>query len=140
MKTYNRTELPDEIRTSSRVYEYCAKATKDHSNGQSTDKPSVIVNVLPKNLRGKEDLHGKPYQPHTFIFVCKDDLSIENSVAIEELEEGHLFKFAESKGNTIYHYLGYDRSEKKYAFSKFTDMNAVSWKKKGTRVVTNFTF
>lgn len=28
-----------------------------------------IVKCLEKNLRGREDIHGKPYQPHTYIYV-----------------------------------------------------------------------
>ena len=32
-------------------------------------RKAVLVNVMSKNLRGKTDLHGKPYQPTKWIFT-----------------------------------------------------------------------
>jgi hypothetical protein len=31
----------------------------------------VLVNVLSKNLKGKNDIHGKPYKPTKWIFTNK---------------------------------------------------------------------
>jgi hypothetical protein len=32
----------------------------------------VLCNVLSKNLRNKTDLHGQPYKPTQWVFICKE--------------------------------------------------------------------
>jgi hypothetical protein len=68
MKTFNRTFLPDLIKYNGKDYIFNGKA--------KTDK-SIRVLVLSRNLRGKTDLHGKPYQPHEFFFEPTDLLNFE---------------------------------------------------------------
>jgi len=58
MKTFNRASLPEEIRYNGKVYKYAAK--------QGTR--SIRVLVMATRLRGRLDLHGKPYQPNEFFF------------------------------------------------------------------------
>lgn len=78
MKTFSRPFLPAAIEFKGRVYTRELELDKDlikypehlrialEANG----KVAVLVKVLAKNLRGKEDLHGKPYQPSTWIYTA----------------------------------------------------------------------
>lgn len=79
MKTFNKTFLPETIN-------YLGKELKMNSEISSAmnlnntnpktiietlkkeNRTGVLVNVLSKNLRGKTDLYGKPYQPTKWIF------------------------------------------------------------------------
>ena len=80
MKQYNRTYLPDEILYNGETYKVNpAISGAMHSNNtplktidttlRKEGKKAICVNVLSKNLRGRTDLHGKPYQPSKWIFT-----------------------------------------------------------------------
>lgn len=57
MKTFNKTFLPDLIQVNGKTYRL----------GNRTPQ-SVKVNVLQTSLKGKFDLHGKPYKPREYYF------------------------------------------------------------------------
>lgn len=58
MKTFSRTHLPDAIKYNGRVYYI----------GEENGYRKIKVLVLNRNLRGKLDLHQKPYKPTEWIF------------------------------------------------------------------------
>lgn len=71
MKQFNRASLPAEIKYNGDRY-YCLgpyeESLKEH---QHTRKYKfVCVSVLQRNLKGREDLHGKQYQPRPFLYGC----------------------------------------------------------------------
>lgn len=59
MKTFHRVNLPKEIKYNGKTYRY---------NSEGKTEKSVRVLVLSTRLKGKLDLHGKPYQPNEFFF------------------------------------------------------------------------
>ncbi|MEO7048971.1 MAG: hypothetical protein ABI091_26950 [Ferruginibacter sp.] len=80
MKTFKKSFLPDSITYNGEIY-HCNGAISGAMSANNT-KPSIIykslkwqnrkcvlVLVLSNNLKGKEDLHGKPYQPTKWIFT-----------------------------------------------------------------------
>lgn len=81
MKTYNKTFLPDEIIYNGLSYTIdtaLTHALKDNTSeriiklgAKETGKSVIMVNVLSNNLKGKTDLHGKPYKPSKWIFSTK---------------------------------------------------------------------
>lgn len=69
MKTYNKTYLPEKIDLKGRTYVLDLEKTNSKKAGCSFNaKNCVQVNVLENNLKGREDLHGMPYKPRSFIF------------------------------------------------------------------------
>lgn len=70
MKKFSRCNLPESIKYNGKTYIYlCSK----HGNkDRYAEKKCVQVNVLSRNLRGKTDLHGKPYKPSEWIFICEE--------------------------------------------------------------------
>ena len=80
MKQYSRTHLPDFIEYNGETYKVnieISGAMRDNNTSFNTiaatlrkeGRKAVLVNVMSKNLRGKTDLHGKPYQPTKWIFT-----------------------------------------------------------------------
>ena len=80
MKQYSRTHLPDSIEYNGETYKVnieISGAMRDNNTSFNTiaatlrkeGRKAVLVNVMSKNLRGKTDLHGKPYQPTKWIFT-----------------------------------------------------------------------
>ena len=80
MKQYSRTHLPDFIEYNGETYKVnieISGAMRDNNTPINTiaatlrkeGRKAVLVNVMSKNLRGKTDLHGKPYQPTKWIFT-----------------------------------------------------------------------
>ena len=57
MKVFSRTSLPALIKYNGKIY----KAGNKTSN-------SVIVEVLHRNLKSRDNLHGKPYKPTVHYF------------------------------------------------------------------------
>lgn len=83
MKTFSRTELPEEIIYNGATY----KLNTNISYGVKTNNTSlkhisneirkqgrkaIAVKVLSKNLRGKKDLRGNLYNPSLFIFTADE--------------------------------------------------------------------
>ena len=69
MKTYNKTHKPDSITHNGQVYKYDANATELYREGKLiSSKDHVLVNSMQSILKGRTDLHGKPYKPVQFIF------------------------------------------------------------------------
>lgn len=80
MKTFNKQSLPDIINYRGEVY-YFNPAISGAKNANNTDlkhistelkkegRKAVLVKVLSKELKGKLDLHHKPYQPTEWIFT-----------------------------------------------------------------------
>jgi hypothetical protein len=69
MLTFSRTHLPDSIVSNGKVYTRDTEKTDALQDGKPFDqKGSIKVLVLSKNLRGKEDLHNKPYKPTKWIY------------------------------------------------------------------------
>jgi hypothetical protein len=82
MKTYKKTFLPDFIEYKGKTYHMNSsisssmqlsktKAKTVLKTIKTTRVKVVIVEVLSKNLKGKTDLYGKPYEPTKFIFTTK---------------------------------------------------------------------
>ncbi len=80
MKQYNKTYLPDAITYNGNEYKANARITSSMiANNTSVrvisetlkkeGRKMIVVNVLSKNLKGKTDLYGKPYQPNKHIFT-----------------------------------------------------------------------
>lgn len=66
------------------------------------------------------------------------------SVAIETLKKGDYFMLVSGKpdknGKNVWQYEGYCRQNKKYCGTKFSDISSQTYRKKGTKVFTNFEF
>lgn len=72
MKEITRTSLPESVKYNGRTYVRDMERSNKHTLGQPYDKDGCIkVNVLSRNLRGKLDLHHKPYQPTEWVFRQK---------------------------------------------------------------------
>ena len=80
MKTFNKTYLPEVIEYAGATYKVngaISGAMKENNTSLSTiaitlkkeGRKAVLVRVLSKSLRGKTDLHGKPYQPTKWIYT-----------------------------------------------------------------------
>lgn len=63
----HRTSLPDSITRNGRRY-ILDRETSATIGSSSAPDHSIDVHVLARNLRGRLDLHGKPYQPSRYIF------------------------------------------------------------------------
>lgn len=70
MKIFSRCNLPESITYNGKKYVYlCGKhENKDKYIG----KKCVQVNVLSRRLKNATDLHGNPYKPSEFIFICEE--------------------------------------------------------------------
>ena len=86
MKIFNRTSLPKIIIYNSRIYRLnssvvanrcLTNVTKEtvETLECSINKHIVIVNVLSNRLRGKSNIHNKPYEPTHWIFISDSDLN-----------------------------------------------------------------
>ena len=77
MKTFNRTYLPDSIIYNGLKYtleQSCANANSsklDAMDLMCQGKKVVKVIVLGRNLKGKTDFFGQPYQPTRWLFSVK---------------------------------------------------------------------
>lgn len=80
MKTFNRTYLPDSVVYNGITYTYNAALTAAASINNTShtfisnqlklqNRKAVCVQVLSRNLKGKTNLYGKPYQPTQHIFT-----------------------------------------------------------------------
>lgn len=63
----------------------------------------------------------------------------DNMKNIEDLKIGELFKL-KKESNIVYVRSEYNRFEKKYEAYKYEDINSFTYKKKGTKVVTDFEY
>lgn len=82
MKQYNKTYLPETITYNGETYSINVEIS-GAMNANNTPvntiaatlreqgRKAILVNVLSRNLRGKTDLHGNPYQPTKWIFTNK---------------------------------------------------------------------
>jgi len=80
MKTFNRTFLVDAITYSGEIYHRNDAITsameKNNTNLKNISfalrlqgRKAILVNCLSKNLKGKTDLHGRPYKPSKHIYT-----------------------------------------------------------------------
>jgi len=69
MKTFNRASLPEIINYNGKKYKINIEATHAHKEGKK-QAGCIAVNVLSTNLKGKRDLRGNYYKPHTFIYMA----------------------------------------------------------------------
>lgn len=80
MKIFKKTYLPDSINYNKDTYKVnidISGAMRDNKTPINTiagilrkeGKKAVLVYVLSNNLKGRTDLHGKPYQPSKWIFT-----------------------------------------------------------------------
>lgn len=65
MKVFQRANLPDHIKYNGDVYVLDPKMT---SRRLPKDRKFIYVDVLATNLRGKCDIHHKPYTPDRHVF------------------------------------------------------------------------
>lgn len=83
MKTFNKTYLPDEVNYNGQIfYKNAAISGAMNANNTSLNTiaatlkkeglKAVCVKVLHRNLKGRTDLHGRPYQPTAHIFTNKN--------------------------------------------------------------------
>lgn len=88
MKTILRTSLPEQVKYNGRTYTRDTTLDKDFLINrkehlrialESTGKVVVLVKVLARNLRGKNDLGGKPYQPSQFLFTAPKQGEYQNA-------------------------------------------------------------
>lgn len=79
MKSFKKYYLPDSIEYAGKTLTMNAEASAKINLGRSAnleanfqkevnEKTVCIVEVMSKNLRGKNDLYGQPYKPTKFIF------------------------------------------------------------------------
>jgi len=69
MKSYSKSFLPDSIEYKGQTFKYNSEATERHRTGVTlVSRYHVLVKVLGRNLKGKTDLHGKPYKPNEYVF------------------------------------------------------------------------
>ena len=79
-KKFKKTYLPDSIDWNGDTYTRNSETTTGMENAgtdiraiekelRKQDRKMIVVSVLSSNLRGKTDLHGKPYQPSVHIFT-----------------------------------------------------------------------
>lgn len=76
MRTFKKTFLPDQIEVNGTILKmYAAASALANMNARHRAEELkaqgltvCIVEVLSNNLKGKPDLHGKPYTPSIFIF------------------------------------------------------------------------
>lgn len=78
MKTFKKTYLPLTIEHNGKTYKRVAsqsdeefQKTIDNIKTKKCTGNFVICEVLQKNLKGKLDLHGKPYQPTKWLFMAE---------------------------------------------------------------------
>lgn len=80
MKTYSKTYLPEFINYNGNRYERNSELSASFESVfyslpkllealKRGGQKAVIVKVLSRNLKGKKDLHGKPYAPSLWIFT-----------------------------------------------------------------------
>lgn len=80
MKTLSRTDLPEFIQQHGQKYTLNRMITDAMERNGTTlghisnelkkeGRKAILVNVLSKNLRGKLDIHNKPYKPTRWIFT-----------------------------------------------------------------------
>lgn len=80
MKTYNKTSLVEHINYNGHTYTPNAHITATFSANRSSlpnilkdlnegGQKAILVQVLSRNLRGKTDLYGNPYQPTLWIYT-----------------------------------------------------------------------
>jgi hypothetical protein len=83
MKTFSKTFLPDTVEYNGQIYlkdvfrsaalsaeQVRLSAIQDEVKKEG--RKMILVNVLSKNLKGKTDLHGRPYQPTKWIFTTNN--------------------------------------------------------------------
>lgn len=80
MKTFKKDHLPETIQHNGETYTYNRNLTVGWERNNTdlkfisrelkkdNNRKAVLVHVLAKNLRGKLDIHNKPYQPTKWIF------------------------------------------------------------------------
>ncbi len=80
MKTFKKDHLPETIQHNGETYTYNRNLTVGWERNNTdlkhitrelkkdNNRKAIMVNVLAKNLRGKLDIHNKPYQPTKWIF------------------------------------------------------------------------
>jgi hypothetical protein len=80
MKTFKKDHLPETIIHNGETYTYNRNLTVGWERNNTdlkfisrelkkdNNRKAVLVHVLAKNLRGKLDIHNKPYQPTKWIF------------------------------------------------------------------------
>jgi hypothetical protein len=84
MKTLRRSHLPEQVFTNGKTY----VRLKDEQN-PPTD--AVRVLVMHPNLKGKRDIHEKPYEPSEWYFIpyeSPDDKAKRE--AQEAIDKGHI--------------------------------------------------
>jgi hypothetical protein len=68
MKTFNRSSLPEQIKYNGKVYKRIQRGITDGPK-DLTGRKLIRVKVLSTKLKGKLDLHNRPYNPTTWIFI-----------------------------------------------------------------------
>jgi hypothetical protein len=76
MRTFKRTSLPETVNYNGENYTLDIKLTSLHHvlphevelTALTQKKKIVTVEVMHKNLKGKNDYHGQPYKPNVWIF------------------------------------------------------------------------
>lgn len=80
MKSFNKTSLPELVVYNGETFTLNTTISAGMALSgtsldsvqravKSTGKKCICVNVMSKNLKGKTDLHGKPYKPTQHIFT-----------------------------------------------------------------------
>ena len=67
MKLY--TSLPKQIKSKGLIFKFYSALPTEKK--LPLNVKFRAISVLAKNLRGKTDLHGKPYQPQSYLFIIK---------------------------------------------------------------------
>jgi hypothetical protein len=85
MKTFNKSYLPETVEyNGERYYRNATISGVMNSTGtpisiikesvKQTKRKMVLVLVLSNSLKGKDDLHGNPYQPTKWIFTTQSNV------------------------------------------------------------------
>lgn len=73
MKEFNRASLPEQISYNNREFHRIRQTERkdiitSYCQQRGKNIQLIQVNVLHRRLKGREDLHGKPYQPSVFYY------------------------------------------------------------------------
>lgn len=93
MKTFRKDHCPDAITYLGHEYKRNMEATEQFREGKSLPGSpyNIKVSVLSKKLRGKTDLHDKPYEPNIFIYSSELGV-LRNNLPVKEVFYSRKFK------------------------------------------------
>lgn len=103
MKIFNKTNLPESIEYNGNTYVPDYELSRKYKGLIAPEVKGIIaVHVLAKNLKGKTDLHGHPYEP-TYWIYRQTFTNITPKVS-KEYEVGAILSFSWGYEQTNYNF------------------------------------